>query len=338
MSRVEVMSGPERRRSEEQKRAIVAEAFAPGASVSVVARRADVVPGQIYRWRRELGCAVAGFAEVVVAPSCERPEADAAAVEVALGADIRIRIPATTPKDAGRMTELLLPRFRYHPDPVATGMVVPRRDFTCGVVANPAATLTWVPTRAAPLASKTATRSGWFDYGYAVLMDGALALVRTDHDVHAEYTLWRAQSKRGRTPAKLWDGRIRLSIFDGSVESEAIEVPLGFAPLVDRLADGHWLVAARLAAPPMCPATGHRLGSPVIAKALQPPDRGADADVELLGCLTARPSSFHKPNDPHSQLTRIRSTHWPILQRINALDSPIRRAFGIPIHSGWNLL
>ena len=101
MSRVEVMSGPERRRrwSEEQKRAIVAEAFAPGASVSVVARRTDIGTGQIYRWRRELGCAVAGFAEVVVAPSCERPEADAAAVEVALGADIRIRIPATTPKD-----------------------------------------------------------------------------------------------------------------------------------------------------------------------------------------------------------------------------------------------
>lgn len=102
MSRVEVMSGAERRRrwSEEQKRAIVAEAFAPGASVSVVARRADVVPGQIYRWRRELGSAAAGFAEVVVSPSsCERAETDASAVEIALGRDIRVRIPVTTPKD-----------------------------------------------------------------------------------------------------------------------------------------------------------------------------------------------------------------------------------------------
>jgi transposase len=56
MSRVEVMSGPERRRrwSEDQKRSIVAEAFAPGASVSEVARRMDIVPGQIYRWRHEL--------------------------------------------------------------------------------------------------------------------------------------------------------------------------------------------------------------------------------------------------------------------------------------------
>ena len=57
MSRVELLSGPERRRrwSEDQKRAIVAEAFAPGASVSAVARRWDVVAGQIYRWRRDLG-------------------------------------------------------------------------------------------------------------------------------------------------------------------------------------------------------------------------------------------------------------------------------------------
>jgi transposase len=102
MSRVEVISGPERRRrwSEEQKRAIVAEAFAPGASVSAVARRTDIGTGQIYRWRRELCGAVAGFAEVVVSPPpCERPEVDAAAVEVALGADIWIRIPVTTPAD-----------------------------------------------------------------------------------------------------------------------------------------------------------------------------------------------------------------------------------------------
>jgi transposase len=101
MSRIEVLSGPERRRrwSEEQKRAIVAEAFAPGASVSAVARRTDIGTGQIYRWRRELCDAVAGFTEVVVAPPpCERTEADAA-VEVALGTDIRVRIPVTTPAD-----------------------------------------------------------------------------------------------------------------------------------------------------------------------------------------------------------------------------------------------
>ena len=68
MSRVEVLSGPERRRrwSTEQKRSIVAEAFAPGASVREVARLRDVVPGQIYRWRRDLRSDATGFAEVVV--------------------------------------------------------------------------------------------------------------------------------------------------------------------------------------------------------------------------------------------------------------------------------
>jgi transposase len=50
MNRVEVISSPERhrRRSEDQKRAIVAEAFAPGSLVCAVARRVDVVPGLIY--------------------------------------------------------------------------------------------------------------------------------------------------------------------------------------------------------------------------------------------------------------------------------------------------
>ena len=56
MARVEVITGPERRRrwSDEQKRAIVAESLAPGAVVADVARRAEVGPGQIYRWRQEL--------------------------------------------------------------------------------------------------------------------------------------------------------------------------------------------------------------------------------------------------------------------------------------------
>src|SRR5881398_2304967 len=88
MSRIEVLSGPERRRrwSAEQKRSIVAEAFAPGATVCEVARRRDVVPGQIYRWRRDLRSAAAGFAEVVVAPGPdERTVAGAAALEIEFG-------------------------------------------------------------------------------------------------------------------------------------------------------------------------------------------------------------------------------------------------------------
>ena len=114
MSRVEVMSGPERRRrwSEERKRSIVAEAFAPGASVSEVARRMDVVPGQIYRWRHELGGAAVGFAEVMVSPSSrERSGAATPVVEIEFGTEIRVRLPMTTPKElAGAVIKALVAR------------------------------------------------------------------------------------------------------------------------------------------------------------------------------------------------------------------------------------
>ena len=104
MARFEVITGPERRRrwSADQKRAIVAESFAPGAVVSEVARRADVSPGQIYRWRQELRAA-AGFAQVLIAPT-ESPEPKGAppcavpAIEVELG-EARVRIPGSVPAD-----------------------------------------------------------------------------------------------------------------------------------------------------------------------------------------------------------------------------------------------
>src|SRR5207253_10826637 len=71
MARVEVITGPERRRrwSEDQKREIVAASFAPGAVVREVARRAEVSPGQIYRWRQELRAVTSGFAQVLIASS-----------------------------------------------------------------------------------------------------------------------------------------------------------------------------------------------------------------------------------------------------------------------------
>jgi transposase len=106
MSRVEVITGPIRRRrwSEEQKRAIVAESFAPGGSVSEVARRADICAAQIYRWRQELRAAVAGFAPVLIASSelSSMPASDEAlcgdpavepAIEVEFVGKARVRIP-----------------------------------------------------------------------------------------------------------------------------------------------------------------------------------------------------------------------------------------------------
>ena len=105
MARVEVISGVERRRrwSEEQKRAIVAESFAPGAVVSSIARRVDVSPGQIYRWRQELRAAVAGFAPLLIAAPERsvlagvdgRPCEPAIAVEFA--GKIVVRIPGSIP-------------------------------------------------------------------------------------------------------------------------------------------------------------------------------------------------------------------------------------------------
>ena len=102
MRRVEVLPGPERRRrwNAEQKRLIVAEAFALGASVCEVARRRDVVAGRIYRWRNELRTAAAGFTEVVVAAEPnEQLRTDGPVLEIELGRDIRVRIAATAPAE-----------------------------------------------------------------------------------------------------------------------------------------------------------------------------------------------------------------------------------------------
>jgi hypothetical protein len=70
MTHMTVMSGAEWRRkwSCEQKRAIVAEAFSPGSSVSAVARREDVCTGLIFRWWKDLqsGGSPPSFSSVVL--------------------------------------------------------------------------------------------------------------------------------------------------------------------------------------------------------------------------------------------------------------------------------
>jgi transposase len=99
MARVEVITGPERRRrwSAEQKRAIVAESLAPGAVVTEIARRADICPGQIYRWRRETRVGN-GFTQVLIAPVGDGagcPEMPA--IEIEFAGKARLRIPASIP-------------------------------------------------------------------------------------------------------------------------------------------------------------------------------------------------------------------------------------------------
>ena len=98
------MHGPERRRrwTLDQKSLIVAEAFAPDAVTSSVARRHGVHPNQLYTWRREVRDAVGDgwnspvFAPVVVAQAepglpGRRPKEPFSMIEVEIaGAVVRV--------------------------------------------------------------------------------------------------------------------------------------------------------------------------------------------------------------------------------------------------------
>ena len=114
MVRVEVLSGPERRRrwSIEQKQAIVAAAFGPGAVVRDVARRADVTASLIYRWRRDLRAAANGFAQVLVAPAGDGVAVPAVpAIEIEFVGSACVRIPASvSPALAAAVVEVLARR------------------------------------------------------------------------------------------------------------------------------------------------------------------------------------------------------------------------------------
>ncbi len=78
----------------EQKQALVMAACEPGASVAEVARRADLQPSQIYRWRREMSGSVSGFAAVTVTPE-PQGRAEPCDVVVELGGAV-VRIAAGT--------------------------------------------------------------------------------------------------------------------------------------------------------------------------------------------------------------------------------------------------
>ena len=90
--------GPNARRrwSEEEKRRIVAEAEAPGASVSVVARRHDLNANLLFTWRRQFRreeCS-AGVGSAAFIPAVIAPDESAAASE-----------PAMTPREHGEAIE-----------------------------------------------------------------------------------------------------------------------------------------------------------------------------------------------------------------------------------------
>jgi transposase len=113
LQRVEIITGTGRRRrwSSDAKTAIVAESFAPGASVSAVARRHDISPSLLFLWRRQTtrakvaerrdGEVPPGFVPVAITgcggelPSRE----EQAAIEIEVGA-VRIRVRGTVDRRA----------------------------------------------------------------------------------------------------------------------------------------------------------------------------------------------------------------------------------------------
>jgi transposase len=118
MSRMTVLTGPERRRrwSDDERLKILTEAFSPGACVSEVARRHDVSTALIYGWRRKLRRELAapapstalatspptmpgtGFAEAVLTdePEPAMPEA-CSAIVIDLPGGGRVSIAASAP-------------------------------------------------------------------------------------------------------------------------------------------------------------------------------------------------------------------------------------------------
>ncbi len=99
-----VVVGPERRRrfTEDQKLAILAAAFAPGASASVadVARQADVCTSVIYRWRKLYMARdkPGGFAPAVVIDASSRGGGGAEpALVVEFSGGARVSVAASAP-------------------------------------------------------------------------------------------------------------------------------------------------------------------------------------------------------------------------------------------------
>jgi len=77
---------------------MVAETLAPGASVSIVARRHDVNSNQLFRWRRQLLPKAAvesgAMVPVAIAPDGGRPRRAEreGVIEIAFGCGTRVRL------------------------------------------------------------------------------------------------------------------------------------------------------------------------------------------------------------------------------------------------------
>jgi transposase len=93
------------------KRQIVAETRAPGASVSVVARRHDVNANQVFRWRRQYAGDAAGHEIRLVPVQRSLPSpwpaapADAGMIEIELVSGARVRVSGAV--DGAALSQVL---------------------------------------------------------------------------------------------------------------------------------------------------------------------------------------------------------------------------------------
>ena len=118
---VEVEGGKRRRArkwSDAEKRRIVAESYAPGATVTAVAKRNDVRANLVFEWRRRFReedgeAGSGGFVPVIVAPAGDAPPADghldaapsAGRIEIALSGGVRVTVDGTV--DAPALARVL---------------------------------------------------------------------------------------------------------------------------------------------------------------------------------------------------------------------------------------
>ena len=123
--RVEVLGGVERRRrwSRDEKMRILTESLEPGATVSEVARRNDVMPSVLFAWRRQARLpatasttlAPVTIAEPSAAPTKPRrtrgPAKGRGLIEIDLGGGRRVRVDAGVDAEAlARVLDVLSSR------------------------------------------------------------------------------------------------------------------------------------------------------------------------------------------------------------------------------------
>lgn len=104
MSYSTLITGPERRRrwSEDQKEALLAEAFGPGGNVTETARRAEVHTSLLYRWRRATLTPAKGFSPAVLFGEADQPlplPLPGPAIFVELSGGVQVQVMADAPAD-----------------------------------------------------------------------------------------------------------------------------------------------------------------------------------------------------------------------------------------------